>query len=328
MPVADTYPAEWKIWSVLTLAMVVASTAAIFIRLALEAAGASGLGFSMVLAVARLSVAALLLLPAWHSVRGKRIPRGALLFGVLAGLALALHFSTYITSLSYTSVTASITLTSSSPVWIGLLSYLFFRETLTRRTLLGTALALAGAALIGLGSGNGEGAGIAPRLGNTLAMLGALAGSAYFLLGREAQRRGLGVNHYASLAYATGALVLLPIPPLLGTRFTGHPPVAYLYMLLLALLPQLLGHTSFNWVMRWISPTLVTLVMLLIPVGSSVLAYLFFAEIPSSLVLVGAAVLLAGLALAITGRDATPSAATPPGRSDVKSENAKRTPAS
>ncbi len=93
----------------------------------------------------------------------------------------------------------------------------------------------------------------------------------------------------------------MPAPLLFGSGYSGWPGEVYLYGLLLAFVPQLVGHTSFNWAVRWVSPTLVALVILAEPVGSSVLGYLVFGEVPGSLVLAGAAVLLIGVAGAVWG---------------------------
>jgi drug/metabolite transporter (DMT)-like permease len=140
-------------------------------------------------------------------------------------------------------------------------------------------------------------------LGDLLALLGALTVSLYLIFGREAQHRGMGVGRYVATAYAVGALMLLPAPLLLGTGYSGWSGEVYLYGLLLAFIPQLVGHTSFNWAVRWVSPTLVALVILAEPVGSSVLGYLVFGEVPGSLVLAGAAVLLLGVAGAVWGEE-------------------------
>jgi drug/metabolite transporter (DMT)-like permease len=124
------------------------------------------------------------------------------------------------------------------------------------------------------------------------------------ILGREAQHRGLGVGHYVATAYVVGALTLLPTPLLFGSGYSGWPAEVYLYGLLLAFIPQLVGHSSFNWAVRWVSPTLVALVILAEPVGSSILGYLVFGEVPGILVLAGAAVLLVGVAGAVWGEGA------------------------
>lgn len=99
----------------------------------------------------------------------------------------------------------------------------------------------------------------------------------------------------------TAAITLLPMLLLLGSSYSGYPTPVYLYVLLMALLPQLVGHTSFNWAMRWLSPTLVTLSILFEPVLASFLADLVFREIPPAQVFLGAAVLLTGVGIAAMG---------------------------
>jgi drug/metabolite transporter (DMT)-like permease len=131
--------------------------------------------------------------------------------------------------------------------------------------------------------------------------------SLYLLLGREAQRRGLGIGSYVTVAYSTGALVLLPLPLLFGSNYLGYPVTVYLYILLMAVAAQVIGHTTLNWAVRWIAPTLVTLAILFEPVSSSFLGYLIFKEVPGLLVLVGAAVLLGGVALAVFGAREKPT---------------------
>lgn len=128
-----------------------------------------------------------------------------------------------------------------------------------------------------------------------------MAASCYFLLGREAQRRGLSTWAYVRVAYTAAALLLLPLPYLFGGGYGGYPLEVYAYLLLMALLPQLVGHTSFNWATRHIPPVLVTLAILFEPVGASLLAYFLFGELPGSRVLLGALILLVGVALAVVG---------------------------
>ncbi|MER3450770.1 MAG: EamA family transporter [Thermus sp.] len=288
-------PSGIRIGLVLLVGILAASTASILVRLALEAAGTRAVGFSLLMSALRLLFASLVLLPGFRPPRAKQ----ALLPAALAGVFLALHFALWITSLSFTSIAASTALVTTNPIWITLFSWFFLKETPTPLTLLGVGFALAGGFLIALG--DGEKGGANPALGNLLALLGAMSVSAYFLLGREAQRRGLSILEYIRLAYPVAALVLLPLPPLFGTPYLGHPPMAYLWILLMALIPQLVGHTSFNWATRYVPPVLVTLVILLEPVGASLLGFLLFGEYPGLRVFLGAGVLLTGVALAVLG---------------------------
>lgn len=277
------------------------STAAIWIRLAIATAGVRSVGFSLVLAATRLTLASLLLLPTGWRIPWRQISRGSIAYACAAGVVLAFHFATWITSLSYTSIAAATTLVNTNPLWIALLSWVWFREKPTFQTVLGMGIALIGGILIGLGGVEGTAIGSNPLWGNFLALVGAGAVSFYLLLGREAQRRGLGLGGYAIVAYGSAALVLLPLPRLFNTSYAGYPTAVYFYILLTALLPQLVGHTSLNWAVRWASPTLVTLTILFEPVFASVLGYWIFGEVPTFWVFVGALVLLIGVAIAALG---------------------------
>lgn len=292
-------PKRWQLALVLTVGVLAVSTAAILVRLASAAAGISGVGFSLVLAAARLNLAAIVLLPTWQTFRVYPPSPAALRFAGAAGIALAVHFATWITSLSYTSIAASTALVTTNPVWVALLSWGWFGEKLPRQVLFAIGMAFVGGLLIGLGGVTGSASGSQPLLGDGLALLGAFAASLYFLLGWEAQKQGLSVRRYVTVAYSTAAIVLLPLPLLVGASYVGYPPITYAYILLMALLPQLVGHTSFNWAIRWVSPTLVALVILFEPVISSLLGYLIFGEIPGLAVFVGALLLLSGVTLAV-----------------------------
>ncbi|BDB10461.1 DMT family transporter [Thermus thermophilus] len=290
-------PPGWKIAAVLLVGILAISFGSILVRLALRASGDQSLAFSLVMSAGRMGLAALLLAPGWRRGLGSR---AGLPWAVGAGVFLALHFAFWITSLSYTSVAASTALVTTNPVWVTLFGWLLFKEKPSGTTLLGVAVALLGGLLIGLGDAE-EGGGTNPLLGDLLAVFGAVAASFYFLLGREAQRRGLSTLEYVRVAYTTAALLLLPLPYLFGGGYGGYPLEVYAYLLLMALLPQLVGHTSFNWATRHIPPVLVTLAILFEPVGASLLAYLLFGELPGSQVLLGALILLLGVGLAVVG---------------------------
>jgi len=291
-------PPSWKVSLVISIGILAVSFAAIFIRLAFQFSGEAGVGFSLVLSATRLSIAALLFAPAWKQVGPPGAWKPGWRFSIGAGLFLALHFACWITSLSYTSIAASTALVTTNPVWMALLSWLWFREKLSRTLVLGIAIALLGSLLVGLGSSDSGDAGLNPALGNGLALVGSWAVTLYFLLGREAQRRGLEISSHAVLTYTTAAMALLPLPLLLGHSYTGYPAPVYLCIVLIGLFPQAIGHTSLNWAIRWISPTFVTLAILAEPVGSSLLGLLIFRENPGRIVWLGAAIILAGVAIA------------------------------
>jgi drug/metabolite transporter (DMT)-like permease len=292
-------PSSPTVVLVLAAGVLAISFGSILVRLATAAAGFESPGLSLVISALRLTAASLLLLPAWRALRETRLERGAWAYAVLAGVLLAVHFATWITSISLTSIAVSTTLVNTNPLWVALIAWLWLGQRPSALTLTGIAVAFAGGVVIALGGSSNPGHN--PALGNLLALLGALAASCYFLLGREAQRRGFGIGLYAVVAYSTAAAVLLLLPPLFQSGFTGYPPMFYLWVLLMALIPQLVGHTSFNWAVRWINPVIVTLVILLEPIGASLLAFALFGELPGAQVLTGALVMLSGVVLAVLG---------------------------
>ncbi|GGJ26337.1 DMT family transporter [Deinococcus roseus] len=282
---------------VLTLGVLAVSCAAVLIRFASNAHPEHTPLFSLVVAAGRLTLASLVLLP--FTLRGlgrQKLSRRAWGFTLASGVMLALHFMTWITSLSYTSIASSTALATTTPVWVALIAWIFLKTPPSMQTLAGIGVALAGGALVAFGQDTTLTA-PNPLLGNMLALVGAMCAGAYFMLGRQAQHEGVPTQLYAGLAYGAGALTLLPLPVLTGVGYQA-PLEAYFWIAMLALIPQLIGHTSFNWAMKRIDPTLVTLLILLEPIGSSLLAMLFFKEFPGSQVILGGVVLLLGVAVA------------------------------
>lgn len=298
---APPTPPRWLVVGVLLMGVLVVSTAAILVRSAIAAANTRGVGFSLFLSATRLTLAALLLSPTWGNLRQLPPTSRSLTYAIAAGVCLAGHFAAWTTSLSYTSIAASTTLVTTNPIWVALFSWIGWREIPTRLTLVGIAIALSGGMLVGWNGGEINAAASQPILGNFLALVGAWTVSLYLLLGREAQRQGMSTQSYGLVAYAIAAVVLLPLPALFGIDYLGYPPAVYGYTLLMALLPQLIGHTSLNWALRWLSPTLVTLMILFEPVIASYMGYLVFGEVPGPFVLLGAGILLVGVAIAAIG---------------------------
>ncbi|NOX44782.1 MAG: DMT family transporter [Caldiserica bacterium] len=237
----------------------------------------------------RMALAGLPLLPV---LAYRRPPRGGtkhLLLSLLSGIFLALHFSLWISSLRYTTVASSVVLVTTNPLFVGLFSVLL-GERPNRRLWEGIFISFAGAVMIGWGDFALGGRAL---WGDVLALLGAVMASAYLLVGR---RRELGLFPYISLAYGTaGALLLLSVAIVPG----GEPlPLGgdWPWIALLALGPQLLGHTSLNWALRFLPAAAVALAILGEPLLSSLWAYLIFGEAIGPLQGAGFALVLAGIA--------------------------------
>lgn len=285
---------------VLAAAILIVSCAAILIRVA-QGEGVN----SITIAAWRLTIAAALLWPlAWKSA-SKEIGawrKQDWLLGGIAGLFLALHFAAWISSLAYTSVASSTALVTTNPIWIALVSWLFFRERLGGWLLFGIAAAVAGSGLIflsdarladGIGGSN-------PMLGNLLAVVGSLTVCGYLLIGRRL-RRTMSLLPYIWLVYTAAAVVLMMTAVLSGATLIGFSTLAWLCLIGLALGPQLLGHSAINWALKHVSATFIAITILGEPIGSALLAWLIFGERFAPLQLAGFAMLLAGIYLASRG---------------------------
>jgi drug/metabolite transporter (DMT)-like permease len=294
-------PSVFKISIVLLIAVLSVSTAAIWIRLAMKAANDRTIGFSLFLAASRLIISALILIPSASKIKSDRVTNQAFLCAVIAGICLAGHFASWIASLAFTSIVASTTLVTTNPIWVGILSRFFWQEKLSKLTILGIGIALIGGVLIGLGNGENINSGSNPFLGNGLALIGAIMASLYIIFGTQAQKLGLSIRSYVTIAYSTGAIALFPLPLLCDRQYTGYSGSVYFYIVLMAILSQLIGHTGFNWALRWLSPTFVTLSILGESIISSILGAIVFQEIPSLAIICGGLIILSGVAIAVRG---------------------------
>jgi drug/metabolite transporter (DMT)-like permease len=291
---------------ILALGVAVVSTASILIRFA-QADGVP----SIVIAAVRLGVAALILTPlvAFNKRNEIRtLARRDLMLMLASGAFLAIHFWSWIASLEFTSVASSVVLVTTNPLWVGLASIVLLRERLARGTLAGMLLTFAGCICIFAADRGGAvtTAGPDPVRGNALALLGAIAASGYLLIGRVARRR-VSLLTYIWVAYGAAAVLLLLAVGVTRNTLTGYSLLGYAAMLGLAVGPQLLGHTAFNWGLKYLSATLVALSILGEPVGSAIFAWLLFDERVTGLHLGGFVLLLCGIYLAARAEAPAPS---------------------
>jgi drug/metabolite transporter (DMT)-like permease len=280
----------------LVLGVIAVSFAAVLIRLA-DAP-------PLVIAAYRLCLASLILAPvAWLRSRQelRRLARKDVILAVASGAFLALHFALWIASLSYTSVATSVVLVTITPIFVAIASYLLFREGLTRQVIAGIIVCLAGAVLIGYGNWQ-----ISPEslYGGVLALLGALAVAGYLLIGRKL-RQEISLLSYSFLVYGSAALMLLVAVLISGYDIFGYSGDTYVMLVLLAVVPQLLGHMSLVWALRFVSATLVTIAVLGEPVGATILAFLILEEVPTWSEIVGGVLILAGIFVAFRRGRAT-----------------------
>jgi drug/metabolite transporter (DMT)-like permease len=265
----------------------------------------------LVIAALRLTVASLVLAPlaAMRYQRELRsITRSELSLGLLSGLFLALHFATWITSLEYTSVASSVVLVSTGPLWVTLLAPLLLKENLTKYVVAGLSLALAGGTIIGFSDSCSISASIVcppfsefvrgkSFYGNFLALAGAWAVAFYLIIGRKLRAR-LSLVPYIFIVYGMAAVILLGFMAVTGNSPIGYTPGTYLWIVLLALIPQLIGHSTYNWALRYLPAAMVSVTTLGEPLGSAILAYFILSESPTIMTIFGGLLILTGIYLA------------------------------
>jgi drug/metabolite transporter (DMT)-like permease len=290
----------------LGLGILAVSTASTFIRFAqVEAA-------SVVIAAYRMGIASVVLAPivlfkyprVYRSVTKKD-----LWFGILAGTLLAVHFWSWITSLEYTDVASSVVLVTTTPLWVALASPFTLNERVSKKVKIGLALALFGTVVITLSDVCSFRGGFSCQIfggtedplgmvGMGLALVGAWSAAGYVILGRRVRER-LDLVPYAFLVYGSSTFFLSAGALLSGVALIGFSPMTFFWLLMLGLIPQLIGHSAFNWALGFLPASVVAVVLLGEPIGSTLLAMAFLNEVPGSGTIIGAGLILAGILFSI-----------------------------
>lgn len=276
---------------ILAIGVIAVSTAAIFIRQADAPA--------MIIAAYRLVLACgpMLLLTAFR--RESPVPAGRkrLVLTLIAGVALALHFAFWVASVQQTSVMTSVVLVTLAPLFVALASGPFLGERPTRAVWIGLAIAVFGTLVM---VAQDFGAGGDTLQGDLFALLGAAFAAVFLLIGRKLLAGGAsGWLGYSSATYVVAAVILVLLALLSGQAFTGYSGATYLYILLLALVPQVIGHTAVNRSLAVMPAFAVALAIQGEPIGATLLATVVLDELPSPLQLIGGLVVLAGVYIGV-----------------------------
>ncbi len=273
--------------SVLAVGIISISFAAIFIKLI-------GDVNAVVIATWRLLISAFIVIPIGLLTLRKRLFEIVRLHWKvlsLSGFFLGIHFILWIASLSYTSVASSVVIVCTNPVWVGVFSFFFLGERPTRKILIGIVLTVLGSIVIGWGDLS-----LSPLalLGDVLALSAALLASGYLILGRKV-RPNLSLLEYVTPVYSVAALVTLIIALCMDLDFVGYGLRIFILFAALAIIPQLIGHTSFNWALGYLPVSVVAVTIVGEPIGSTILAYCILHEELTAAKVVGGVLIIVGI---------------------------------
>jgi drug/metabolite transporter (DMT)-like permease len=254
---------------------------------------------ALAIALWRNAFATAVLVPVTAATRRtelRGVDRRTVLVSLLAGLALAVHFGTWVPSAKLTGVAASTALVATQPVWQGLIA------TVQGRRLPGLVWAGIGLAVGGAVLATGADVAFSGRavLGDLLALTGAVAGAAYTAAGERARVR-LSTTTYTTICYGLCAVVLGTLCLAAGVPLTGYPATTWLAILALTAGPQLLGHSLFNYALKRVSATTISVLILLEVPGATLIGWLWLGQTPRLVQVPGLALLLLGVAVVVLG---------------------------
>ncbi|MEJ2097639.1 MAG: DMT family transporter [Deltaproteobacteria bacterium] len=284
--------ARFNPYIALTTGVIAISTGAILVRLA-DAP-------SLVIAAYRVGLAALILIPlAIHTSRREILALNASDWKIaaLSGLFLSMHFAAWVTSLKFTSVANSVVLVNTSPVWVGIFAPFITGEKLKPMVFFSIFLSVFGVLAIGIGD---SASGNTALLGDLLALSGGVCAAGYLMMGRRLRQK-LSLIAYVSICYGGAACILWSI--VIGFRFQiwGFGTQTVAAFVLMALFPQLIGHSCYNWALKYFSTSFIAVSWLGEPIGATIFAYILFHEGLTLMKVIGGLVIMAAIYMAAVG---------------------------
>lgn len=256
--------------------------------------------YPLSIAFYRLMFTTLLILPfvLLHKKTRKELlnlDRSTLIIMIVIGFILALHFAFWITSLAKTSIASSVILVTAHPLLVGPVSHFFFKERLSSINFIGILLSVVGVVVLVYGN-YGFALGLDTFEGNLLALLGGICAGLYILGGRKI-RKTVSIGSYAFVVYAVGTFILLIICLLFNEPVANLSVRDYGIILLMAIVAGILGHTLYNWSLKYVRAALASVALLVEPIGSSILAFVipWIQQTPSYYTIIGGAIILSGI---------------------------------
>lgn len=257
---------------------------------------------STLIAASRLTIASIVLAPftlTRYRAELQQLKRNQFVLAAVSGLFLAIHFATWVKSFEYTSVLVGVVLVNTNPLWAAILEVIFLSARLARWVIIGLVVGILGSIIVALpASGSIQ---FDANAGSLLALIGAVALAAYFVIGRNL-RATLSLLPYIWLVYSCAAIFLLILVAITKTPVLGYSLKGYLLLVATALIPQLIGHSSLNFALRYFPASYVGIAAQLEPVLSAIVAFLLLAELPTGIQIAGSVIILIGVILASLGQ--------------------------
>ncbi|MGE7023720.1 DMT family transporter [Solibacillus cecembensis] len=264
------------------------SLSAIFVKLTNAESG--------VIAFYRMLFSVLIMLPLFmmkYQHELKHLTKRDWMFSSIAGVFLAFHFILWFESLNYTSVASSTVLVTMQPLFAFVGTYLFFKEKITLKTIAAGVIAIAGSVLIGWGDLQISGDAL---YGDILALIACALVTGYLLFGQDVRQR-LSLITYTMVVYSISTITLFFYVLIKGESFGPYPAMDWFWFLLLAIIPNLLGHNLFNWSLKWVSTNVISIAILFEPIGAAILAIIIFNEYLTGTQILGGVIVLLGIML-------------------------------
>jgi drug/metabolite transporter (DMT)-like permease len=270
------------------IGVVAVSTSAILVKVSSAPSG--------VIAFYRLFFSVLLMLPVFlikYVSELRLITKRDWVFTGIAGIFLAFHFILWFESLNYTSVASSTVLVTLQPLFAFVGAYLFFKERVSAKAILSGIIAIGGSVIISWGDFKISGSAL---FGDFLAIVACALVTVYLLFGQTVRQR-MSLITYTFIVYSISSITLFFYVIAVGESLYPYPASDWVYFILLALIPTLLGHTLFNWSIKWISASVISMAILFEPVGATVLAFYLLGEKVILTQVIGGLVVIAGITL-------------------------------
>lgn len=253
----------------------------------------------LVLVAYRTGFAAIMLLPFWLWFRNKQ-NRGNnssdRLLIAISGACLGLHFTCWVASVYYTSIASASVLVTVHPIIMILVERLWFKRSFATTTWVGVGLAFCGSLLLGVSDSQMEQSFANPLWGNFLALSAALIFVVYLLIGQQIRQKRSWID-YVFPVYFYAAATCLAIAIIFGKDLFDISTVGLWAGAGLAFGPQIVGHGSMNYAVKYISPTLISTLILAEPLLASILAFVIFAEVPPVTSIIAMCGILCGVGL-------------------------------